>query len=342
MDKHLDNEPDLLRAALEVAEARFGLRGRVLATGHAAGRGESDARIRLARGKEAVEFDVETKTGLRPATLGPLVQHLKRVRTPTLLVADYVTPPMADTLREQEIQFLDTAGNAFLNREPWYIWVKGERPTRRFPAEAPRGRAFAPTGLMVMLAVLCKPDLVGRPYRELAAAAGVAHGTVGWVMPELAHFGFVAEVAGKRRLLRPAELLKRWTEGYLRTLRPRLLLGRFQADTIGWWHRLRPRTYGLTMGGETAAARLTKILKPATVTMYGAKADPKFIVDHRLRTDPRGNVEVLRRFWAFDADAELAPLPVIYADLLQTGDARCFEAAQAIHEKFLAGFVQAR
>lgn len=332
----------ILAAVLETAEARFGLRGQVLARGKGAPARATDARVRLTLGKKATEFDVETKAGLRPPALGPIVQRLKRARNPTLLIADYVTPPMAETLREEGVQFLDAAGNAYLNHPPWFIWVKGERPTHHFAAHVPRGRAFAPTGLMVMLAVLCKPELVARPYRELAAAAGVAHGTVGWVMPELAHLGFVADVGGKRRLLNPAELLKQWTEGYLRTLRPRLLLGRFRADTIDWWQHLKVGAYGFAMGGETAAARLTKFLKPATVTMYGERADPKFILDQRLRTDPRGNVEVLRRFWAFDPGAEITPLPVIYADLLHTGDARCFEAAQMIHERFLAGFGKAR
>jgi hypothetical protein len=342
VDKRPANEPGILAAVLEAAEARFGLRGRVLARGKGAAKGKTDARVRLVLGKKAVDFDTETKAGLRPPALGPIVQRLKRARNPTLLIADYVTPPMAETLRNEGVQFLDAAGNAYLNHPPWYIWVKGERPTQRFAAHVPRGRAFAPTGLMVMLAVLCKPELVARPYRALAAAAGVAHGTVGWVMPEMAHLGFVADVGGKRRLVNPAELLRQWTEGYLRTLRPRLLLGRFRTDTLDEWPRFKARAYGFAMGGETAAARLTKLLKPETVTMYGKTADPKFILDQRLRTDPRGNVEVLRRFWAFDPDAEMAPLPVIYADLLQTGDARCFEAAQMIHEKFLAGFGTAR
>jgi hypothetical protein len=342
VDKRPTNEPGILAAALEAAETRFGLRGRLLAREKGANRVERDARVRFVRGKEAAEFDVETKIGLRPPALGPIVQRLTRARNPTLLIADYVTPPIAETLRQENVQFLDAAGNAYLNHPPWYVWVKGERPAHRFAAHVPRGRAFAPTGLMVMLALLCNPELVARPYRELAVAAGVAHGTVGWVMPELAHLGFVAEVGGKRRLLNPAELLKQWTDGYLRTLRPRLLLGRFRADTIDWWRHLKVGTYGFVMGGETAATLLTKFLKPATVTMYGAKADPRFILDQRLRTDPRGNVEVLRRFWTFDPDAKLAPLPVIYADLLQTGDARCFEAAQMIYERFLAGFGKAR
>src|SRR4029453_14513586 len=136
------------------------------------------------------------------------------------------------------------------------LGVKGQRPTKH---EAPRqmGRAFQARGLQVIFALLCRPEQVDRPYREIAKLAGVAHGTVGWVMGELPKLGFVAEVAHKRRLVQPERLLQQWVEAYARTLRPKLVLGRFKAEWLDWWETLDPLEYGLTMGGEGAGARLT-------------------------------------------------------------------------------------
>jgi hypothetical protein len=149
----------------------------------------------------------------------------------------------------------------------------------------------------------------------------------------------MAEVGGKRRLLQPERLLQQWVEAYARTLRPRLLLGRFHTDQLDWYKTLDPGKYGYLLGGEPAAARLTQHLRPGTVTLYGQKVEPRFILDQRLRPDPKGKVEILRRFWKFDNDDQLlTPLPLIYADLLAIGDARCLETAKVIYGDITARF----
>jgi hypothetical protein len=265
-----------------------------------------------------------------------VLQQLERLGEQGLLVTDYVTPPLADALRARHIAFIDTAGNAYLDRPPLLVWVKGQRPAGR---DIPRqmGRAFQASGLQVIFAFLCRREFVDRPYREIARLAAVAHGTVGWVMAELPKLGFVADVGHKRRLLQPERLLQQWVEAYARTLRPKLVLGRFKAERLDWWETVDPLKYGLTMGGEGAAARLTRHLRPGTLTFFGKKAEPRFLLDHHLRTDPDGEVEILRRFWNFDnEDPALSPTVLVYADLLAIGDARCLETAKRLYDGILA------
>jgi hypothetical protein len=62
------------------------------------------------------------------------------------------------------------------------------------------------------------------------------------------------------------------------------------------------------------------------------------IVDFRLSRDPHGDVEILKRFWSFDAEVCAAPIPLIYADLIRIYDARCIETAQMIYEQFVSDF----
>jgi hypothetical protein len=112
------------------------------------------------------------KRGLRPATLGAVVQQIQRLGEKTLLIADYVTPQLADTLRNHGIAFIDTAGNAYINNPPILIWIKGERPITRVTHQ-PTGRAFQTSGLQVIFALLCNPELADRPYREIARLADV-------------------------------------------------------------------------------------------------------------------------------------------------------------------------
>jgi hypothetical protein len=188
--------------------------------------------------------------------------------------------------------------------------------------------------------VLARPELVDRPFREIAAAAGVAHGTVGWVMAELPGLGFLAKIGGRRRLLNGEDLLDQWIEAYARTLRPRLLLGRFRGDMAALHAPTAPWPEGVLLGGELAAARLTRHLRPATATFYAEAIDPKVLLKLVLRADAEGNVDFRRRFWNFPGeDARLTPTLLVYADLLAIGDARCLETAQLLRGQILARLV---
>jgi hypothetical protein len=300
---------------------------------------DHDARLHVHwHGGEAY-YQVETKRGLRPALLGAVAHQLRRRGPDALLVADHVSPPLAERLRELGLQFIDTAGNAFLSHPPLLVWVKGERPTQALAAPAV-GRAFQASGLRVLFTLLAVPGLVHAPYRVIAEQAGVAHGTVGWVMAELPQLGFLGAIGGRRRVLQPERLLRQWVEAYARTLRPKRLLKTLRAPTIAWWRALDLRDCALVLGGEAAAARLHRTIEPEVLTLYGAKADlRRFMVQHPLPEDPRGNVEILEQFWHFAPDPpELAPRLLIYADLLATGDARCLEAAQAMEGGILDRF----
>lgn len=94
---------------------------------------------------------------------------------------------------------------------------------------------------------------------------------------------------------------------------------------------LDPQNYGALLRGEPAAAKLTGHLRPQTTTLYADKINPRLLFDYKLRADPDGTIEIVKRFWAFEAnDKALVPLPLIYADLLITGDARCIEIAVRI------------
>lgn len=321
----------ILDAALEALRAQ-GVEARILAEEAVYGPTRADALVRIGRGPGAEVYAAEVKRNVTAATFGAVTHQLQQAGKPPLLVAEYIAPAVADRLKENRIAFIDTAGNAYVEQPAMLLWIKGQRPPQR-PGVPVTGRAFQPGGLQVLFVLICRPELAGRPYREIAKAAGVAHGTVGWVMAELPALGFVAKIGRKRRLLQPERLLQQWAEGYARTLRPKLLLGRYQAETLAWWNTLDPRQYGLVLGGEPAAGRLTQYLRPGTATLFGAKVEPRFVLDHRLRADPRGNVEILRQFWHFDNDdPALAPTPLIYADLLAIGDARCLEIAKLLYD----------
>ena len=340
MDKIIPESNDALLKAALAAGQPLGLRWTLDKSGRVAEAGPATPVVRLQFGGQELRYVAEVRRGLRPATLGAVLHQLATHGEQGLLVADHITPPMAEELRARGVAFIDTAGNAWLARPPLLVWVKGQRPQRALAARERPTRSFQNTGLQVLFALLCRPEAANWPYRKIAEFAGVAHGTVGWVMAEMLKLGFVVEIHRKRRLVEGERLLKRWVEAYPQRLRPKLLLARYQAATLDWTNTIDASTYGLLLGGEPAARRLTQHLKPGTATFYGERINGQWVIDQQLRPDPDGNVELLKRFWHFDEEpAGMVPPLLVYADLLAIGDARCLEVAREMHDGFVTGFV---
>jgi hypothetical protein len=256
--------------------------------------------------------------------------------TPPLLVAPYVTRETADHCRHLKLAFIDTAGNAYLERPGLFVWVAG-RPQ---PADLkqPRYRALQPAGLRITFALLCVPGLIGANYREIARAAGVALGAVGPALQDLEARGFLRRTRARSpRLLDPGRLIDEWVTHYPITLRGKLNPRRFDADT----HLLKSADlakHSGYWGGEVAADRLTGILKPGAFTIYAREPIAWLAAAARLRARPEGAVEILDVFWNFPPDVhrqEVVPPLLAYADLLATRDGRNIEAAKIIRERFI-------
>lgn len=310
-----------------------------------AGQNRGDARVRIGYGAQAgVVYTVECKRWITPKTVGPIAARMRELGPDALLIVDYATQTVAEQLKEQGIPFADAAGNAYLRGTNFLIWAHGKK--QAVEMKAPRaGRAWQPTGIKVIFALLCNPDWINLGYRDLAARAGVANGTVGWVMRELTEQGFVIKPRRRklgRQLVQRRKLLDRWVEFYTGTFRQTTLLGRYKVDNFDWWKTLDARKYAVMLGGETAGAILTEFLKPGIVTLYGRDIPPALMIDHRLRKADDGNIEIRQRFWTFDYGwnhPDLTPPALVYADLLATGDARCIETAQKVYGGYLAGLV---
>lgn len=345
MDKIPQNakEHQTLAAALTAADA-LGLTTELIQHEPRLADGRADALVRIGRGNQNALYAAEVVQTLGPAAFGAVLVKLERLGPQALLVTDQVTPGLADELKARRIPFLDTAGNAYLDQPNLYIWVKGQKAATR-PATQEIGRAFQPTGLQVLFALLCDPGAVNRPYRDLAAMAGVAHGTVGWVIPDLQRLGFAADLKGKRgtrRLFNLEQLLDQWVTAYARVLRPRLLIGRYYIPTIKGWKDWPIAEYDAIWGGEPAGALLTNYLRPGELTLYAEKLPGALAGRQRFNRDPavghKAAIDVRKRFWNFPGDPAhptITPPILVYADLLATGDARCIETAKMIYDAYL-------
>lgn len=343
--KRANREAEILQTALEVFHRTTGLQLLIEAekTTDNAGH-QADALLRVDAPGVDRQFVVEVKPRLTQAALGMVVQQLERFPQKGLVVTDYVNPMMAERLKAMDMPFLDAAGNAYLNTPPVYVYIKGNKPIEK-PHRKPPTRAFQPTGLKVLFALLCRPGLENTPYRDIAKAAGVALGTVGWVITDLKELGYLVDMGKRgRRLTNKEQLIERWVTTYPELLRPKLMLGHYRAVEHDWWKQARPRNFQACWGGEVAAAKLTKYLRPERATLYTRGKPGQLLLTNRLKKDPDGDVEILEAFWQIEFDRrphpELAPPLLIYADLMATGEARNIETARMIYERELAGLIR--
>jgi len=333
-------ELEILEKALDALQKTANLNARI-----EKGNFDFHAMLRIWVNDIEWEFAAEVKKRVTPGTLGVFVrqQHILPREQKGLLVTGYVTPQLADRMKEMGIQFIDTAGNAYINEPPLFIFIKGNKPAEMHPLGRPT-RAFGPTGLQVVFALLCNPGLENEPYRRIAKAANTALGTVNWVFRDLINMRHLLDTGKRgRRLIKKKQLLERWVTMYPEQLRPKILEGRYRAPDTDWWKDEQLTGLKACWGGEVAAARLTKHLKPMVATIYMKERPAGLLLKRKIIKDLNGNIELLKIFWNFEYEWQFTNLvhPVlIYADLLATRDTRNIEIAEIIYEKELARFIR--
>jgi len=337
MDKFLNeaNQGPLEAAVRQLR--RLGLKLNVRKDVNLSGGRIADAELTIRYGGQTVSCIAEQKRHLRPSTLGAVLHQLNALGRKPLLVADYVSPAMADRLRDKGVWFADMAGNAYLESPPLYIYIVGKRQPEHH--EEPKSlRSFQPSGLQVLFALLCNPDLVRSPYRKIAELSGVSHGSVGWVMSELPKLGFMTEHKKERCLIRFGELTEQWAESFARNLRPKLRLGTFESIETVWWKTEKFGRFNAQVSGEVAGSKMTQTLRPASLTLYAESINRDLVKKHRLKPSASGNVEILKKFWRFEYESQgLVPPLLVFADLLSTGEARCLEVAEDLRDEYLNG-----
>jgi hypothetical protein len=306
----------------------------------------------------SVQFDISGHKFAMPVYVkarvgtsgGLLAQHHMYARQaggaarPLMLVTQHVGPELANRLIEQNVPFLDAAGNVYLAEPEGTVMITG-RPKPSHSVPAPSTRSTTRTGLQVMFALATHPALVTMPYRAIADLANVSLNSVKQSMDDLLARGLVAESRSGSRILPDwRRFLAEWVSLYPSRLRPKLGGRRYASTTPGWWRKFDFASFNALLGGEAGAEVMTEQLKASSATIYThAAISSDFMIRARLRPDERGDVEILEAFWPPSpvetwreyGQALVHPL-LIYADLVATGDSRNLSIAEEIYDTKLA------
>lgn len=285
-----------------------------------------------------VDFLCEVKNSVTTATVGNIVNRLKTLATiekrPVLLIAKYITPTVIENLATNGINTLDCAGNCHIRcvkegKILFYLANKGEKNT--WMAEKPYP-AFQEAGLKVIFYLLQNPLNVNKPYREIQNDTGVSLGAIKNVLDVLIERNFILLARGKRILKNKNALFNLWVENYNQVLKPKLLLGkmsfRTNAQRMHWAALKLPE--GMYWGGEGGANKIDDYLEPGAFEIYTNIPAANLLRTGMVMQNENGEIRIYQKFWKWETDNQLAPLILIYADLMGSGNSRCQEMAKRL------------
>lgn len=247
---------------------------------------------------------------------------------PLLVLGPRITERSADIFRRLGVNYLDQAGNAYIDFEGVHIDVRGRRSLlasqRSSASESRPANLFSTKRSQVVFAMLSWAELGGASLRAIAAASGVSLGQVRETLMLLEEAGYLDD---ERRLRRGSELLDRWAAAFPASIgapsRQRTFFG--DIDDLR-----APDDVAIAISGESA---LPQQLRPETLTLYVSEFTGTIAAINRWRSDRAPNIFVRTRFWQdplgepMPGTVSVAPSALTYADLRSGGDGRLSEVA---------------
>jgi hypothetical protein len=277
---------------------------------------------------------IEFKQEINPQNIASVAAQLLQYTTGEHLMAmaNYITPKAKELLIEKNINFLDRAGNMYLEIPGMLIRIEGKSNSSIVSA-AYKGRAFSKSGGAVVFQFLMDPQLVNAPQRTIAKYAGVSLGTIPKVFEGLKKDGFLVKLNKKDfKLVEYEKLLNRWIEVLDEKILPANFIQNYKPVTTSAKLLLTDGVVnGETQwGGEAAAALLTSYLTPEQYTLFTSNKE-ELLKKYKLVPAQNGEIAVYKKFWNHsEYNRDYVHPILVYAQLIATGDSRNIETAEMI------------
>ncbi|MBL7888481.1 MAG: hypothetical protein JNL24_02950 [Bacteroidia bacterium] len=285
------------------------------------------------RTKEKHVLILELKNEVRTNDILKLIE-LKKKYPDFFLMAQYISKPNREQLRDHHINYLETSGNCYIEKDSIYIYIDNQKVEAQ--RKTSNSKLYTESGMRFVYAGLLNPNFVKGTYREIAAEAEIALGNVRLVMDALEMEGFLETKNGSRDFKNRNELFDVWANNFGDTMRPHLLQTRLafanKQNALTWKNIQLKNAF---WGGEPAAALLDSYLIPEQFTIYSNYTLHQMMKEYKLVPDPKGNILYMLSPFKHKELPEKADPFLIYAELIQSKDSRCLEAAKRIKEKYI-------
>lgn len=250
-----------------------------------------------------------------------------------IVISDYIANESKEVFKNNNINYLDTSGNAFISSKKIRIYIEGKKKSKN-ERNSYSSRIFQEAGIKLIYVLLTNSDAINYSLRELAVKAGIALGSVSNIMKELEEENFIIRTSKERKLKNRDELLQKWVAAYNEVLKPRLFRKCFKINDE--YELLNYNTnFSYQIGGELAASVITKYLIPKELEIYYSGELIEISKQLRLIPNTNGNLKIYNKFWVDDKEPtnkRLTSKLLIYADLMGTNNDRNRETAQMILE----------
>lgn len=263
-------------------------------------------------------------------------------KNPIILITKYISLPLLQKFVANGVNVVDCAGNIHIRymkagRLVFSVTNKGEKNIFAKDKVYP---IFQEASLKVIFYLLQDKKNVNKAYREIQEKTGVALGTVKNVIDELISRKFIIVTDNGRRLINHKSLLDLWVENFNLVLKPKLLLSKMSfrsaEQALNWKEMLLPE--GMYWSGEGAAQIIDNYLIAEEFDIYTEVPAAYLMKTGCVKSDMNGEIKVYQKFWKWDTENNLAPLILIYADLMGSGNSRCLEAANRLLQYGLNDF----
>ena len=262
-----------------------------------------------------------------------------------LVAAEKIEPKAKTIFRERGLSYVDSGGALYLKGAGLLLFISSEK--RKAADETVFKALYGKAWTKLFLLLLTKPAAANWPLRDIAAAAELGLGTVSQLMKaERERVKQLGTLPLSKDYAAVSGILEQWATVFMKKGMGQNLLGTFQMpETAG-----HETCAGCAWSGETAAERLAARhwdafqhstgLRPESGIWYTKRPIQEVMREMRLVPRPDGTLKIYTQPWDDSLNTDgLAPLPVIYADLLK-GDSRSIKEAQKIEKAYLETLAQ--
>lgn len=289
-----------------------------------------DGRLLIKSSSSDVSLLVEIKRNPRRALIPSLKQRIGE-KMPWVLLADYLSQPLQKELRENQINYVDSAGNAFVDQDGLFLLVEGRKRESRAD-----DKSYKPIELKALMCLLIQPDLLTCSYSQLEAKLSISRATFSGLFTKLKDKGFLKGETQDYRFHNCTRLQDEIAQPFSDMAKRKLLTKRYEfakPDGYQTWSSWKLSS-DTRWGGEPAISLLDDFLIPEEWTLY-TKASAKDLLKYLpIIPDSEGPISVFQQFWPDEIESgpikNTVPEILIYTDLIGSGHGRNKQAAQRI------------
>lgn len=266
-----------------------------------------------------------------------------------ILITRYLSDSIIEQLLHENIEFIDSLGNIYIDSSAAYIIIRGKRPVKVKPLS--QGQ-ITPLSFKVMYNLLKNPEILALPLKELADATETTLVAITNTLKNLYKLGYIMrQPGGGYRIANYMKLFERWEIGYIEILRPKLLIENFTFTKEDKFSELAENIINLAssdnflIGGELGAALATSYLLPQSATLHVTNNYHLIAAKLKLKPDKKGTITFLTQFGkqnygAYHQGTYIADPLLIHAELMTESDDRLEETAGLIFAKYIEDRLQ--